>query len=348
MSRDEHSVEGSGGVGGQLRFARDIMTVDVKTLTMDHTVGAFLKFMKSYGVRHAPVIDKLDTDEEPRFVGVVSQRDVLRQMVPPRKTDDPVEGDSGILRRLLARTVTRNPYSVRPDAAVEEVIRLMLDHHVDMAPVIEEGRLCGLITSIDVLKIFRRVNKVLLGRLASGVKASGGDELIAGLSGRSREIAELVYRPVEKVMTREVVCMQAGNTLGEARDKIVEHKFRHLPIVDDEGVLTGIVSDRDILGRLPVDRRQERGRSKSFPAHLFAVAGKSAGLSQPLSEIMTREVVSVYGNLSAFEAAGMLIKKRFGALVVVGATKKVRGIVTPRDLMGVLLAVYGADSGEER
>ena len=100
--------------------------------------------------------------------------------------------------------------------------------------------------------------------------------------------------------------------------------------------------NRDILGNLPLDRRQSEGRSrsKSFPTHLYAVDDGGAALSKPLSEIMTADVVTIAGSISAFEAAAMLVKKRFGALVIVGATNKVRGIVTPRDLMEVLLAVY--------
>ncbi|MCK5174416.1 MAG: CBS domain-containing protein [Planctomycetes bacterium] len=341
MMQDKGSDEGSASdVLERLRLASDIMTTDVKTLTMDHTVGAFLKFMKSHHVRHAPVTDQLDTDAEPRFVGVVSQRDVLRQMLPHRKSDDPGKDDPRALRRLLARTVTRKPYSVKAEATVEEVINLMLDHHVDMAPVVEEDRLCGVITSVDVLRIFARIDKVLLGQ---GKGAAQADKLIAGLSGRNRQIAELTHQPVEKIMTREVVCMQPDNTLGQAREMIVEHKFRHLPVVDEDGVLAGIISDRDILGNLPLDRRQsdKRGRSKSFPAHLYAIDDGGAALSKPLSEIMTTDVITIPGSTSAFEAAAILVKKRFGALIVVGATNKVRGIITPRDLMAVLLAVYG-------
>lgn len=348
MMQDKGSSEGSaGGVLERLRAASDIMTTDVKTLTMDHTIGAFLKFMKYHRVRHAPVTDQLDTDEEPRFVGVVSQRDVLRLTLPPRKTDDPGKENPKALRRLLARTVTRKPYSVRAEAAVEEVINLMLDHHVDMAPVVEDDRLCGLITSVDVLRMFAMIDKALLGQ-GKGSRAAQADKLIAGLSGRDREIAELTHQSVEKIMTREVVSMQPNNTLGQARDMIIEHKFRHLPVVDEDGVLMGIVSDRDILGNLPYDGTQSRGRSKSFPAHLYAVDDGGAGLSRKLSEIMTTDVVTIVGSISATEAAAILVKKRFGALVIIGATNKVRGIVTPRDLMTVLLAVYMNENSQRQ
>ena len=60
-----------------IRTAGDIMNQNVKTLTLDHTVKAFLNFMNAHKVRHAPVIDYDYTDEKkkkPRFIGVVSER----------------------------------------------------------------------------------------------------------------------------------------------------------------------------------------------------------------------------------------------------------------------------------
>ena len=62
-----------------MHVAADVMTADVKVLTLDHTVQACLKFMKAYDVRHAPIMDlPNDQEDKPYFVGVVSQRDVLR------------------------------------------------------------------------------------------------------------------------------------------------------------------------------------------------------------------------------------------------------------------------------
>lgn len=66
-----------------VRVAKDVMTNDVKTLTLDDTVEVCLKFMKDKEVRHVPVMD-IPTEEEgkPYFVGVVSERDMFRQVSP--------------------------------------------------------------------------------------------------------------------------------------------------------------------------------------------------------------------------------------------------------------------------
>ena len=64
---------------GSMRVAQDIMNVDVKTLTLDHTINQCIKFMESRRVRHAPVVDlPYEGEKKPYFIGVVSQRDVLR------------------------------------------------------------------------------------------------------------------------------------------------------------------------------------------------------------------------------------------------------------------------------
>ena len=59
------------------KYAQDIMTEEVRTLTLDDTVGACIRLMKTLGFRHIPLMDiPYEGDKTPYFVGVVSQRDV--------------------------------------------------------------------------------------------------------------------------------------------------------------------------------------------------------------------------------------------------------------------------------
>jgi len=66
-----------------IRVAKDIMNVDVKTLTLDHTVNQCIKFMENRRVRHVPIVDvPYEKEKKPYFIGIVSQRDVLRINAP--------------------------------------------------------------------------------------------------------------------------------------------------------------------------------------------------------------------------------------------------------------------------
>src|SRR4030042_3379349 len=66
-----------------VRAVKDIMPNNVKTLTLDDTVGKALKLMKESDIRHVCIVDiPIGEEKKPFFVGVVSERDILRQIPP--------------------------------------------------------------------------------------------------------------------------------------------------------------------------------------------------------------------------------------------------------------------------
>ena len=108
--------------------------------------------------------------------------------------------------------------SVTPDSSVEKAIRTMLECRVGAVAVVDENRrVAGIFTERDVLR-----------RIA--------------LSGRS-----LAETQVRDVMTTPVEMATLDTTPGQALATMVEFHYRHLPIVDDEGKLLGILSIRDVL-----------------------------------------------------------------------------------------------------
>ena len=108
--------------------------------------------------------------------------------------------------------------SVAPEATAEQAIRTMLDRRVGAVAVVDENKkVAGIFTERDVL---RRV----------------------ALSGRTP--AEI---PVQEVMTTPVEMATLDTTPGQALATMIEYHYRHLPIVDDDGQLLGMLSIRDVL-----------------------------------------------------------------------------------------------------
>jgi len=108
--------------------------------------------------------------------------------------------------------------SVPVEATAEQAIRAMLDHHVGAVAIIDENkRVAGIFTERDVLR-----------RLS--------------LSGR-----EPGQTPVREVMTTPVEMATLDTTPGQALATMVERHYRHLPIVDDDGRLLGMLSIRNVL-----------------------------------------------------------------------------------------------------
>jgi CBS domain-containing protein len=111
-------------------------------------------------------------------------------------------------------------WSVGPGATVLDAALLMNEHKIGALVVMEGGRLVGVFTERDVL---RRV------------------------VGEARN-AEATR--VADVMTSEVLCASPEMTLDEARGVMKNRRIRHLPVVDTDGRLLGMVSIGDLNARL--------------------------------------------------------------------------------------------------
>jgi len=145
-----------------VRVAADVMATDVKTLTMDHTVKAFLDFMVTYKVRHVPIVDFHDEDKRnPYFVGVVSQRDVLRLTLPYAGQIGGQAIDQKALRQLLAQIVARKPKSASPQTPIPEVITTMIDNRIGMIPVLDDSNLVGIITTTNIVKLYTKLDAAI-------------------------------------------------------------------------------------------------------------------------------------------------------------------------------------------
>jgi len=326
-----------------VRLVRDIMIYDVKTLTLDDTVETCLKFMKDNEVRHVPVVDTAtDEGEKPYFVGVVSERDLSRQISPYVGKIGEEETDSKALRQTLGQIVTRNPKSASPETPIPEMIVIMVDNHIDMVPVLADGNLVGIVTASDIIKFFVRLDAIRQVYVESR-SAGKNRRLVDLLSGGSDEVAAVlssVLRTVEDIMTEQVVWLEEQDNLAKAMEVMQSGKFRHVPIVNREKRLVGVISDRDILRHLPMRSRQRRIQPDVFRSQLFDVDAKDASLELPLKHIMRLDVAHVLLDCSFSKAVTMLHEMKISCLPVVDEEKQLRGIVTVTDVMRGLLAAY--------
>lgn len=326
-------------------IAEDIMNTDLKTLTMDHSVGACLRFMKANKVRHALVIDPPNENyDSSLFIGVVSERDVLRlnRQMDRRADMKNEEADPKALRQKIGQVVARDPKSADLETTIPEVITMMIDNHIDIVPVLSGSILKGVITTTDILKLFSKLADAIRQLSPEAKKNMGQEELLSVCTGQAHFLLSLIYRPVEKIMTKEVICLSPENDLEEAIDAMQAEKFRHILVTDEQDKLVGIVSDRDILRHLPFAGKRPPRESKVFRSHLFKAEHEEFELRRTLGTIMTKSVTHVSPGCTAIEVVGTLRKMRAGGMGVVDG-ETICGIVTTTDLMRLLLDVYSED-----
>ena len=142
--------------------ARDIMTTDLITLTPDMDFASAARILLDHHINGAPVVD-----DDGGLVGILCQSDLVAQQkrlpVPTLITllDSFVSLSSAKelerqARKIAAMTVgeamTRKPVTVRPDTSIEAIAGLMVDSNLHTLPVVDGGRLVGIIGKEDVLR----------------------------------------------------------------------------------------------------------------------------------------------------------------------------------------------------
>ena len=141
-------------------------------------------------------------------------------------------------------------------------------------------------------------------------------------------------------MTTDLICLQIHDTLAAAMQAMQDGDFRHIPVVNEQMNLLGIVSDRDVLRHLPFAGRRPPLPDKKFREHLFSTDQKNASLEMPLDGIMTRKVEYISPGSTAIEAVTILRNTKVSCLPVVDEQGKILGIVTVTNLMRLLLTAY--------
>lgn len=130
----------------------DWMTSPAVTLPADTRVVDALELMAVRKIRRVPIL------EDGRLVGILAESD-LRGAVGP---DDNTPRRAGV---RLGDLMTRGVVTVRPYDRLEHAAWLMIEHEVSGLPVVEDGRVMGLITESDIFTAFTRVMEGLRGAL---------------------------------------------------------------------------------------------------------------------------------------------------------------------------------------
>src|SRR5206468_4620409 len=121
-----------------------------------------------------------------------------------------------------------HPITLGPDRPVREAVRLMERFRISGVPIVDDaGRLVGIITNRDL------------------------------------QFERELERPIREAMTRDrLVTAPVGTTLDEAERILAQHRIEKLPVVDEHGVLKGLITIKDIFKRRrhPHANKDQHGR----------------------------------------------------------------------------------------
>lgn len=136
---------------------------------------------------------------------------------------------------------------------------------------------------------------------------------------------------VSRSMTQKVVTIHQDAEILEAKDLMERNRIRHLPVIDEDNVLLGIVSDRDIRSAVPYRLPQEPACEKDWENFKRL----------KIKDIMTKNPVTVSTSHTIQDALLMIQKMRVGAFPVVDEKNRLIGILSVRDLLRAFTNVLG-------
>jgi CBS domain-containing protein len=127
------------------KTVRDIMQQKVVTISAGDTLSTVEDIMTLGGVRHMPVV------RGGALVGVVSERDLLRASLSNLTAFGMEERRAFLQVVEITRVMSSPPIVISPNVTVPQAARLLVDHKIGCLPVLEDGKLVGLVTESDVL-----------------------------------------------------------------------------------------------------------------------------------------------------------------------------------------------------
>lgn len=153
-------------------------------------------------------------------------------------------------KRTAREIMTPNPISIRRQATVQEAAAILAQRGISAAPVIDEaGRPTGVVSSTDIVAYQASRQLQLQPLLEADERTDGTPALPGDLKALCRS-ALLSTRPISALMTPAVFCVRPATPVGKVAEKMAKLKVRRLFVVDESGVLIGVISALDILHEL--------------------------------------------------------------------------------------------------
>ena len=123
--------------------------------------------------------------------------------------------------------------TIAPDALVRELVDRLAEHNVGALVVLADKEVVGIVSERDVVR-------------------------------RLTDTDDLLERPVESIMTSVVHTTTAEASVDAVAETMTERRIRHLPIVDDNGRLVGVISVGDVVSSRIRQLEQDRGQLEHY------------------------------------------------------------------------------------
>jgi len=216
------------------RSAGDLMTPDPVSVGSDEPMERALELMARRHLKRLPVVDRAG-----KLEGIISRVDLLRAVgesyPAPEDGGDAPAGSAHVVGEVMSRHAP----VVREDARLAELLDVVVSTRLNRAVVIDAaGEVKGVVSDADVLSHLEPGARppILRSLMRRGWSAGASSDPAAAKAG------DLIRTPP--------VTVPASMPIGEAIQRMIEARHKVLPVVDERGVLQGIVDRAHLLEAL--------------------------------------------------------------------------------------------------
>lgn len=269
---------------------------------------------------------------KPIYVELPTTReDVLTALIRNKRTGMPVlDNDGKVLGTITRKDIFQNPAeqqvsvimnwdtpTVSASTPVEKAARLMYEENERRIPVVKKGKLVGLLTPTDLLKVIER-NKI--------------------------------EKPVEDYIRSPPTYIYAGTPANVAAHMMNLSKVYAMPVLDDDGKLCGIITDRDLfdlkylgenisLTTLGISEDEDSWTWEGLRnvMNLYYQEAKVQLPADPVSKFMTKEVATLYRRTPAYEGARIMRANDFDQVPIVDKDDNIMNMLYDMDLIRALI-----------
>lgn len=138
------------------KTVKEVMSPNVLTIHSNQAFMPICRLFFELGIHHLPVVN-----EEEKLIGMLSASDVLKafsyQFTQLPSTEEEVINEAFPIIELMTPAPV---YIITPEESIRQVAKLFIEHKIHALPVLEAGKVVGIITATDVLNTLLERDKI--------------------------------------------------------------------------------------------------------------------------------------------------------------------------------------------
>ncbi len=203
----------------------------------------------------------------------------------------------------IAMLMTRDPIQISPATSIKDLVNLMLEKKLRRLPVAQDKKVVGMISIGDVIKAISRMS---------------------------------IKTPIKDLINSKIHVIWEGTPLSVVPSIMRLGNIRMLPCLDDNGILSGIISDRDFIKESKIVSEEKSSSISSSSdkdwswetSDILLITKKKLKLpNKPVRDVMTKNIITVNEFTSLSECASKMSRDKIDQMPVLDARGEILGMI---------------------